>query len=111
MDFTALSSGFISLLTLTFLEIILGVDNLIFITIATSRLHEHKQKLARRIGLLLALGTRLLLLASVIWIVGLTKPWFHLFDFPFSGRDTFMILGGLFLLYKGTMEIHAEFVA
>ena len=111
MDFAALSSGFISLFTLTFLEIILGVDNLIFISIASSRLPVHRQKLARRIGLLLALGTRLLLLASVIWIVGLTQPWFSLFGFAFSGRDIFMIGGGLFLLYKGTLEIHTEFEA
>lgn len=109
VDVTLVSSTLISLLTLTCLEIILGVDNLIFISIASSRLPRHQQKLARRLGLFFALITRLLLLASVVWIVGLTKPWFHVTDFAFSGRDVFMILGGVFLLYKGTVEIHAEF--
>ncbi len=109
MDFATISNWLISLLTLTFLEIILGVDNLIFISIASSRLPQHKQKLARRIGLLLALGTRLLLLASIIWIIGLTKPWFSVLGYHFSGRDIFLIAGGVFLLYKATKEIHAEF--
>ncbi|MDF3054099.1 MAG: hypothetical protein K0Q74_6 [Gammaproteobacteria bacterium] len=109
MDLNTISSTLISLFTLTSLEIVLGVDNLIFISIASSRLPPNKQKLARRIGLLFALVTRLLLLASVVWIVGLTKPWVSFMDFSFSGRDVFMILGGMFLLYKGTIEIHAEF--
>lgn len=104
-----LSSSLISLITLTFLEIVLGVDNLIFISIASNRLPSHQQKSARRIGLLLALFTRLALLASVVWIIHLTKPWLTIFDFSFSVRDLFLILGGAFLIYKGTMEIHAEF--
>jgi predicted tellurium resistance membrane protein TerC len=111
VDFALIFNTLISLLTLTCLEIVLGVDNLIFISIASSRLPKHQQKLARRLGLFFALITRLLLLASVVWIVGLTKPWFHVTDFAFSGRDVFMILGGVFLLYKGTIEIHAEFEA
>lgn len=98
-----------SLFTLSLLEIVLGVDNLVFISIATSRLAPEKQKAARRFGLLLALGTRLLLLATAIWMVGLNKPLFILFNMPFSVRDVFMIVGGLFLLYKATVEIHAEF--
>lgn len=109
MDVALISNTLISLLTLTCLEIVLGVDNLIFISIASSRLPKHQQKLARRLGLFFALITRLLLLASVVWIVGLTKPWFQVTDFAFSGRDVFMVLGGVFLLYKGTIEIHAEF--
>lgn len=109
MDFATFSNGFISLLTLSVLEIILGVDNLIFISMITRRLPEHQQKMARRAGLLLAMGTRLLLLASVVWVLGLQKPWFTLFDYSFSGRDLLCLFGGLFLLYKGTVEIHAEF--
>lgn len=98
-----------SLFTLTLLEVVLGVDNLVFISIATSRLAPEKQKAARRFGLLLALGTRLLLLAGAIWMVRLQKPLFTLFNLDFSVRDIFMIVGGLFLLYKATVEIHAEF--
>ena len=98
-----------SLITLTFLEIVLGVDNLIFISISSSRLPQAQQKLARRVGLLLALATRLVLLASVLWLIGLTKPWFSVMNFSFSGRDLFLIGGGLFLLYKSTFEIHDEF--
>lgn len=100
---------FLSLVTLTFLEIILGVDNLVFISILSSRLPPQQQKLGRRVGLLLALFTRLVLLASVLWIVKLTKPLFTVMNIAFSGRDIFLILGGLFLLYKSTGEIHAEF--
>lgn len=109
MDFALIWEVIASLLTLTILEVVLGVDNLVFISIASSRLPPEKQKSARRLGLLLALGTRLLLLASVIWIIGMQKPWFSVFGFPFSLRDLFMIGGGLFLIYKATVEIHNEF--
>lgn len=109
MEWSVISDILISLVTLTFLEIVLGVDNLVFISIISSRLPAHQQKLARRVGLLLALISRLLLLASVLWIIGLTKPLFTVFGSPFSGRDIFLILGGLFLLYKSTFEIHTEF--
>lgn len=109
MDWSFFSDVLVSLVTLTFLEIVLGVDNLIFISILSGRLPEHRQKAARRVGLLLALVTRLLLLASVLWIVGLIKPLFTIFDMSFSGRDLFLIAGGLFLLYKSTFEIHDEF--
>jgi predicted tellurium resistance membrane protein TerC len=95
-----------SLLTLTVMEIVLGIDNLIFIAILANRLPEHQQGQARRIGLLLALGLRLGLLASIAWIMRLTTPVFEVFDHSFSWRDVILIAGGLFLVYKGTAEIH-----
>ena len=95
-----------SLLTLTVLEIVLGVDNLIFIAVVTERLPPEKRAGARRLGLALALIMRLALLASIAWIVGLKQPLFTLLDQPFSWRDLILIGGGLFLLYKGTAEIH-----
>lgn len=111
MDFSPLFNGFISLITLSILEIILGVDNLVFISMVSRRLPPHQQKTARRVGLLLALITRLILLASVVWVMGLQKPLFALLGYAFSGRDLLCLFGGLFLLYKGTLEIHAEFEA
>lgn len=108
MDFALSWDTVISLITLTFLEIVLGVDNLVFISIVSSRLPKKKQKFARRFGLLLALFSRLALLASALWIIGLTKPLFTVMKFAFSGRDLFLIAGGLFLLYKSTFEIHTE---
>lgn len=109
MEWSFFSDVLISLITLTFLEIVLGVDNLVFISILAGRLPVHQQKTARRVGLLFALVTRLILLASVLWIIGLIKPLFTLFGMAFSGRDLFLIGGGLFLLYKSTFEIHDEF--
>lgn len=109
MELTEIFNFAISLLTLTFLEIVLGVDNLIFISIACGRLPRDLRKRAARFGLLLALGTRLILLASVLWLSQLTKPLFTLFSIHFSGRDIFLLLGGLFLMYKATQEIHAAF--
>src|SRR3989338_7807564 len=109
MDLSSLSNIILSLLTLTVLEIVLGVDNLIFISITCNRLPRHQQKPARRFGLLLAMITRLLLLASVVWLIGLTKPLFSFFDASFSLRDLILIGGGLFLLAKSTHEIHTEF--
>ncbi len=102
------SNIIISLLTLTLLEIVLGVDNLVFIAIASNRLPQAKQKSARRFGLMLAWVTRLLLLASAVWIASLTQPLFTLFHFAASGRDLLLFSGGLFLLAKGTHEIHTE---
>ncbi len=99
---------FFSLLTLTFLEIILGIDNLVFLTVATAKLPEEKQKMARRLGLTFALITRLLLLALVFWIAQLTQPLFTISGFNFSIRDLLLIGGGLFLLVKATQEIHHE---
>src|SRR6201987_5140664 len=95
-----------SLLTLTALEIVLGIDNLVFIAILAGRLPAEQQNRARQIGLALALLTRLALLASITWIIGLTQPLFELFSHIVSWRDTVLIAGGLFLLYKGTREIH-----
>lgn len=109
MDMTHFWGVLISIITLTVLEIVLGIDNLVFISIVSSRLPKHKQKLARRFGLLLALGTRLLLLASVVWLIGLTKPLINIFSQEFSGRDLILVIGGVFLIFKSTMEIHAEF--
>lgn len=105
----SLADTLISLVTLTFLEIILGVDNLIFLSIIAARLPKPQQKHARQIGLLFALFTRLVLLASVLWLIGLTKPVITIWGFALSGRDIVLLLGGLFLLYKSTDEIHAEF--
>ena len=95
-----------SLVTLTALEIVLGIDNLVFIAIVAGRLPPKRQNPARQIGLALALITRLALLASIVWIIGLTWPVFELFGRPVSWRDIVLIAGGLFLLYKGTREIH-----
>ncbi len=97
-----------SLLTLTALEIVLGIDNLIFIAITTERLPPEQRDLARRVGLSLALIMRLVLLASIAWIIGLTKPLFEVMGNSISWRDLILIGGGFFLLYKGTMEIHEQ---
>lgn len=98
--------AWISLLTLTALEIILGVDNLVFISIVTNRLAQSQQRSARQFGLLLACVTRLLLLATLAWMTKFTQPLFTLVGHVFSGRDLVLILGGLFLLAKGTSELH-----
>lgn len=95
-----------SLLTLTALEIVLGIDNVIFISVVTARLPAERQKNAQRLGLALALFGRVVLLASLVWIIGLTQPIFEVGDFAVSWRDIILIAGGLFLLAKGTMEIH-----
>ena len=98
----------IALATLTFLEIVLGVDNIIFISILSGKLPPAQQPAARRIGLLLAMGTRVLLLFSLAWVVRLTAPLFALWTHEISGRDLILIVGGLFLLGKSTHEIHAR---
>ena len=95
-----------SLVTLTALEIVLGIDNLVFIAIVAGRLPPQRQNAARQVGLSLALITRLALLASITWIIGLTEPVFAIVGQPVSWRDIVLIAGGLFLLYKGTKEIH-----
>ncbi|MEO7427125.1 MAG: TerC family protein [Fibrobacteria bacterium] len=100
----------ISLVTLTLLEIVLGIDNIVFITILSGKLPAAQQPKARQMGLAAALITRLMLLASLSWIVKLTKPWFTILNQEISGRDLVLILGGLFLLYKSTMEIHEKVV-
>ena len=96
----------IALATLTFLEIVLGVDNIIFISILSQKLPAEQQPRARRIGLMLAMGTRILLLFSLAWVIKLTAPWFTVWSQEISGRDLILILGGLFLLGKSTHEIH-----
>ncbi|WP_062266774.1 TerC family protein [Endozoicomonas arenosclerae] len=96
----------IALATLTILEIILGIDNIIFITIVVDKLPEHQRNSARRLGLLLAMFTRIALLLSITWIMSLTVPLFHLLDHAISGRDLILLGGGLFLLAKSTHEIH-----
>lgn len=95
-----------SLLTLTVLEIVLGIDNIIFISIVSSRLPPEQQNKARSIGLMLALVMRILLLSLIFWIAHLTTPLFTIFGQEISWRDIILIGGGLFLLVKGTMEIH-----
>src|ERR1700704_4022444 len=95
-----------SLLTLTALEIVLGIDNLVFIAILAARLPPDRRERARQIGLCLALITRLALLASIAWMIGLTRPLFDLFGHAVSWRDIVLVAGGLFLVYKGTAEIH-----
>jgi predicted tellurium resistance membrane protein TerC len=98
----------IALGTLTFLEVVLGVDNIIFISILAGKLPVERQATARRLGLLLAMGTRILLLFSLAWIVRLTAPLFAVFGHELSGRDLILIAGGLFLLAKSTHEIHGR---
>jgi predicted tellurium resistance membrane protein TerC len=96
----------IALITLTALEVVLGIDNVIFIAILAGKLPEHQQQRARRIGLLAAMVTRLLLLLSLTWIIRLTAPIVTLFGQEISGRDLLLLAGGLFLLAKATHEIH-----
>lgn len=98
----------LSFATLTILEVILGIDNLVFLAIISQRLPKELQPKARKFGLTLAWVTRLLLLASAVWLTKLTQPLISLFSYSFSGRDLFLILGGVFLLAKATQEIHTE---
>ena len=95
-------------LTLTVLEIVLGIDNIIFISIVSSKLPEEQQPKARNLGLTLALVTRILLLFSLTWMMKLTDPVFHVFEHAVSGKDMILLGGGLFLLYKAVMEIHEK---
>ena len=92
--------------TLTALELVLGIDNVIFISILVEKLPVEKREIARRIGLFVAMFMRIALLMMLAWIVGLTAPLFTLFDNAFSGRDIVLLLGGLFLLWKSVGEIH-----
>jgi predicted tellurium resistance membrane protein TerC len=96
----------VALATLTFLEIVLGIDNIIFISILAGKLPQGQQRRARRVGLLLAMVTRILLLMSLAWIIRLTAPLFAVLEHEISGRDLILIGGGLFLLAKSTWEIH-----
>lgn len=98
----------VALITLTALEIVLGIDNIVFISILAEKLPVERQATARRLGLALALITRLLLLFSLSWIISLTQPWLNILGFELSGRDLILLAGGLFLLAKSTFEIHEK---
>jgi predicted tellurium resistance membrane protein TerC len=97
-----------ALLTLTALEIVLGIDNVIFLSVIVSRIPQPQANRARQIGLALALIFRILLLSILVWLIGLTEPVFSIYRFGFSWRDLILISGGLFLIAKATHEIHAE---
>lgn len=118
MEFLSSPEAWISLLTLTVLEIVLGIDNIVFISILAGKLPQNQQKKARQLGLALAMITRVLLLMSLSWIMRLTAPLFNIGDWigitnpewleklAISGRDLILLIGGLFLIYKSTHEIH-----
>lgn len=118
MEFLSSPEAWISLLTLTILEIVLGIDNIVFISILAGKLPEHQQKKARQWGLGLAMITRVLLLLSLSWIMKLTTPFFNVAEWigltdadwleklAISGRDLILLIGGMFLIYKSTTEIH-----
>ena len=106
MDFLFSAESWAALLTLTLLEIVLGIDNIVFISILAGKLPAAKRRRARMVGLALAMGTRILLLLSLAWIMRLTRPWFTLGPQEISGRDLILLLGGMFLLWKSTHEIH-----
>ncbi|MBI5766522.1 MAG: TerC family protein [Verrucomicrobia bacterium] len=110
MDWLTDPQIWISLLTLTGLEIVLGIDNVIFISILAGKLPADQQERARKLGLSLALITRVLLLLSLTWIMGLTKPLFTLpvMNQPISGRDLVLLIGGLFLIWKSVKEVHEK---
>ncbi|HOV04974.1 MAG TPA: TerC family protein, partial [Kaistiaceae bacterium] len=95
-----------ALVTLTVMEIVLGIDNIVFISIVVARLPSLQAKRARQIGLFLALGFRIALLSVLTWLIGLTEPLFTVMEKAISWRDLILILGGLFLFYKATTEIH-----
>ena len=106
MDFLFSAESWAALLTLTLLEIVLGIDNIVFISILAGKLPAEKRRRARTVGLVLAMGTRILLLLSLAWIMRLTRPLFTLGPQEISGRDLILLLGGMFLLWKSTHEIH-----
>jgi predicted tellurium resistance membrane protein TerC len=108
MEWLSDPQAWIGFLTLTVLEIVLGIDNIIFISILCGKLPPDQQPKARRIGLTLAMVMRILLLLSLSWVIRLTAPLFSVFGHEISGRDLVLIIGGLFLLAKSTMEIHEK---
>ncbi len=111
LDLLTSPEAWLALLTLTALEIVLGIDNIVFISILAQKLPPHQRDKARQVGLLLAMVFRILLLLSLAWVIGLTAPLFAVFDMAISGRDLVLILGGLFLLAKATHEIHSSLEA
>src|SRR5215211_7840291 len=102
------AEGWIAVLTLTVLEIVLGIDNIIFISILAGKLPAHQRERARKVGLSLAMFIRIGLLLSITWVMGLTAPIFTTLGKEISGRDLILIIGGLFLLAKSTHEIHEK---
>ena len=106
MEWMTGTEGWIALLTLTVLEIVLGIDNIVFISILSGKLRADERERARKTGLALAMVIRILLLLSISWVMGLTRPLFGLFGHDVSGRDLILLIGGLFLLAKSTHEIH-----
>jgi predicted tellurium resistance membrane protein TerC len=108
MDWITNPDVWIALLTLTALEIVLGIDNVVFISILSGKLPPQQQERARRIGLGLAMGMRILLLLGISWVIGLTEPLVDIWGKELSGRDLILILGGLFLLGKATFQIHEK---
>jgi predicted tellurium resistance membrane protein TerC len=106
LDAFLTADGLIALVTLTAMEIVLGVDNVVFIAILTGRLPARQQLGARRLGLALALGVRILLLLAITWMMGLTRPLFAVLGQEVSGRDLILLGGGLFLIFKATWEIY-----
>jgi len=108
MEFILDPQNWIALITLTFLEIVLGIDNIIFISIVTNKLPQEKQRRIRNIGLLFAMIFRSLLLLTISYFIGLTKPLFTLFEFDCSLRDLILMAGGIFLIVKSISEIHQK---
>lgn len=108
MEWLASPEIWLSLLTLTALEVVLGIDNLVFIAVLVGKLPKEQQPRARRLGIIMALVPRLLFLLAIAWIIGLTEPLFEMLGHAFSGKDLILFAGGLFLLYKATHEIHAS---
>lgn len=108
MDWLTSPELWISLVTLTVLEIVLGIDNVVFIAILAGKLPPEQREKARRLGLSLALITRILLLLSITWIMGLKVQLFSLFGHGYTGRDLILLIGGLFLIAKATKEIHEK---
>lgn len=108
MEWLSDPESWAALITLAMLEIVLGIDNLIFIAVLVDRLPPPRRAVARRLGLTLALVTRLALLGSVVWLANLTTPAFSAFGHAFSWRDLILVAGGVYLVYSGTREIHAH---
>src|SRR5688500_1649663 len=108
MNWLSDPEAWVALGTLTFLEIVLGIDNIVFISILTGRLRPEQRNQGRRIGLLLAMGMRVVLLFAISWVMGLTAELFRIAGHPFTGRDLILLGGGLFLMWKSVHEIHTK---
>ena len=108
MDWVTQPEAWIALITLTALELVLGIDNIVFISIVVGKLPEHQRSFGYRLGLGMAMVMRILLLLAISWIMGLTQPLFSVLGHSVSGRDLVLIFGGLFLVAKATFEIHDD---